>query len=91
MDAAFNMVARDEMFGESSAFSLEKLNRYHQVVLNGLGESNNGQIRVGALRQHRVEVGPYLAPPPDACAPLIEQFCAWLNADDKPSQEAGRL
>lgn len=87
MAAAFNMVARDEMFGSSPAFSLESLNRYHQVVLNGLGERNNGQIRVGALREHSVEVGPYLAPPPAACVPLMEQFCTWLNTDDKPSHE----
>lgn len=87
MVEAFNMVARDEIFGGAPALSLETLNRYHKVVLNGLGESSNGKAPVGALREHRVEVGRYLAPPPDACEALIEQFCDWLNTDDKPSNE----
>lgn len=87
MADAFNMVARDEIFGGAPPLSLETLNRYHKVVLNGLGDSSNGKVPVGALREHRVEVGRYLAPPPDACQTLIEQFCAWLNTDDRPSDE----
>ena len=82
---AFNMVARDEMFGGPSLFSLEKLNRYHELVMNGLGESNGEQIQVGALRKHGAKVGPYLAPPPEAIEPLIKQYCDWLNADEEAS------
>lgn len=87
MVEAFNMVARDEIFGSAPPLSLERLNRYHKVVLNGLGEGSNGKAAVGALREHRVEVGRYLAPPPEACETLVEQFCDWLNTDDKPSDE----
>ena len=85
MADAYNMVARDEMFGGSPPFSLEKLNRYHQLVLNGLGENNGRQVRVGAMREHRVEVGRYLAPPPEDCETLVEQYCEWLNSDEEAS------
>ncbi len=84
MVEAYNMVARDEIFGGSQPFSLEKLNRYHQLVLNGLGENNGRrQIRVGAMRDHRSEIGTYLAPPPEDCEHLMAQYCAWLNTDDE--------
>ena len=42
---AFNLVARDEMYGGSPPFSLERLNRYHQLVVNGLADSNGREAR----------------------------------------------
>ena len=85
MAEAYNMVARDEMFGGSPQFSPDKLNRYHQLVLSGLGENNGRQVPVGAMREHRVEVGRYLAPPPEDCETLVEQYCEWLNSDEAAS------
>lgn len=87
MVEAFNTVARDEMFGGPSLFSLEKLNRYHELVMNGLGDSNGGQNQMGALRKHRVEVGSYLPPAPEAIEPLIKQYCDWLNAEEEASHD----
>ena len=83
MAQAYNMVARDEMFGGPSPFSLEKLNRYHALVMDGLVENSGGQSQVGALRDHRVETGTYVAPAPDAVKPLIKQYCDWLNTEDE--------
>ncbi len=85
LSEAYNMAARDEMFGGSPPFSIEKLNRFHQLVLNGLGENSERQMRVGALREQRTSVGRYLTPPPEDCEALLSQYCAWLNSDDEPA------
>ena len=75
----FNAVQRDTMSGEPPPFSLELLNRYHRMILQRL---NTGDVQGGAIRSHNVEVGRYLAPPPDDCELLLRQFCDWLNADE---------
>ena len=75
----FNAVQRDTMSGEPPPFSLELLNRYHRMILQRL---NTGDVQGGAIRSHNVEIGRYLAPPPDDCELLLRQFCDWLNADE---------
>ena len=51
---AFNLVARDEMYAGSPPFSLEQLNRYHQLVVNGLADSNGREARARTLPRARL-------------------------------------
>lgn len=83
MAQAYNMAARGEIYGGSPAFSVEKLNRYHDLVMSGLVGEQDQQLRVGALRDQPAQVGRYLAPPPEACAALMAQYCDWLNSQDE--------
>jgi len=76
MVAAYDTVALDTIAAESCSFSIALLNRYHQLVLDGL---ETDETVAGQLRSHNVTAGHYLAPPPDDCGILLEQFCEWLN------------
>lgn len=76
MISANTAVALDAVAGESPAFTVDLLNHYHRLVLDGL---ETDEARAGQLRMHNVTVGRYLAPPPDDCGILLEQFCEWLN------------
>lgn len=76
---AFNTVVQDE--GANKMFSPELLNSYHRIVLHNLADSLAGDVVIGGLRAHRVEVGRYLAAPPEDCARLIDNYCDWLNHD----------
>ena len=75
---AFNAIAQDEIQG---AFSPELLNSYHKIVLDNLTDSLAEDVVIGGLRTHRVEVGRYLAAPPEDCARLIDNYCDWLNQE----------
>ena len=90
MVEVYNMVARDELFGDSPAFSPKQLNRYHRLVLHGLGEISGSEINAGALRQRHAEVGQYLAPDPADCERLVQAFCDWLNDEDDNSDIVNR-
>ena len=79
MISAYTAVALDTVPGESPAFSVDLLNHYHGLVLDGL---ETDEVRAGQLRMHNVTVGRYLAPPPDDCELLIAQYCDWLNTDE---------
>ena len=81
MLAAFVNVAMDSFSDEPPPFSLQLLNRYHRLVMQGLDEPEKHQIHIGELRIRNVEVGRYLTPPADDCEYLLEQFCHWLNDD----------
>ncbi len=76
---AFNTVVQDE--GANKMFSPDLLNSYHRIVLHNLADSLAGDVVIGGLRAHRVEVGRYLAAPPEDCARLIDNYCDWLNHD----------
>ena len=78
---AFNTIARDEIQGTNKMFSLELLNSYHKIVLDNLDDSLAEGVVIGSLRTHRVEVGRYLAAPPQACARLMNDYCDWLNQE----------
>ena len=80
---AFNLVARDEMFAGSPPFSLEHLNRYHQLVVNGLAASNGREARARTHQERVVAVENYCPPPPAERERLMAQFCAWLNEEDE--------
>jgi len=80
MVSAYASVALDTAPGESPEFSVDLLNRYHQLVLDGL---ETDEAPAGKLRSHKVTVGRYLPPPPDDCGILLEQYCDWLN-DEEP-------
>ena len=79
MVAAYDSVALDTIAAESCSFSIAVLNRYHQLVLDGLEAD---ETVAGQLRSHSVTVGRYLAPRPDDCGILLEQFCEWLNQEE---------
>ncbi len=81
MVAALNQVAREMAAGDSATYSLSRLNDWHMLVLDGLGDDT---VSAGEIRQHRVTVGRYLAAPPWELEQLLDQFCAWLN-DDEPA------
>ena len=78
---AFNTIARDEIQGINKMFSRDLLNSYHKIVLNNLDDSLAEGVVIGGLRTHRVEVGRYLAAPPEDCARLIDHYCDWLNQE----------
>ena len=86
MIGAYIVMQQEISSGAPPPFSLEVLNQYHRLVLDGLQPTHEGVFAVGALRSHNVEVGPYLAPPPDDCEILLRQFCAWLNDDTVSSR-----
>lgn len=79
MDEAFDVVAQDIISGDAQ-FSIESFNRYHRIILKGLAD----EASLGKIRTYNVEVGTYLAPPPDDCELLLRQFCEWLNDDSVP-------
>ena len=81
MVKAFNQVRDDEIAGAAPAFSVELLNSYHRLVLDNLADSLAEDVVIGGLRTHRVEVGRYLAAPPEDCARLMNNYCDWLNQD----------
>ena len=78
---AFNTIARGEIQGINKMFSLELLNSYHKIILDRLDDSLAEGVVIGGLRAHRVEVGRYLAAPPEDCARLINYYCDWLNQE----------
>ena len=78
---AFNTIAQDEIQGANKMFSPELLNSYHKIALDNLADSLAEDVAIGGLRGHRVEVGRYLAPPPEDCARLISDYCDWLNQE----------
>lgn len=80
MIAAFAVVAQDVISGDAT-FSPDSLNRYHRAVLKDLAD----EASLGVIRAYSVEVGAYLAPPPEDCKLLLAQYCAWLNDDSVPS------
>lgn len=79
MVSAYTAVSLDTEAEESPAFSIELLNKYHSLVLDGL---ETDEARAGQMRMHNVTVGRYLAPPPDDSEVLLEQFCDWLNTPE---------
>lgn len=81
MVKAFNQVRDDEITGAAPAFSVKLLNSYHRLVLDNLADSLAEDVVIGGLRTHRVEVGRYLAAPPEDCARLMNNYCDWLNQD----------
>ncbi|MCY4061130.1 MAG: Fic family protein [Chloroflexi bacterium] len=83
MIAAYTAVALDAVPGESPAYSVDLLNHYHGLVLDGL---ETDEARAGQLRMHNVTVGRYLAPPPDDCELLLAQYCDWLNTEEPVSK-----
>lgn len=78
---AFNTIAQDEIQGANTMFSPELLNSYHKIVLDNLADSLAEDVVIGGLRTHRVEVGRYLAAPPEDCARLMSDYCDWLNQE----------
>lgn len=78
---AFNTIAQDEIRGANTMFSPELLNSYHKIVLDNLADSLAEDVVIGGLRTHRVEVGRYLAAPPEDCARLMSDYCDWLNQE----------
>lgn len=82
MIEAFALVAQDVISGDAT-ISLETLNRYQRIILKGLADEES----LGKIRAHKVEVGAYLAPPPEDCELLLEQFSAWLHDDNAPALE----
>lgn len=80
--AAYAAVTLDVVSTEMPPFSLELLNRYHELVMDELVADKGNPVTAGELRAHNVEVGRYLAPAPDDCGILLEKFCVWLNADE---------
>lgn len=78
---AFNTIARDEIQGTHKMYSPELLNSYHKIVLDNLADSLAEDVVIGGIRTRRVEVGRYLAAPPEDCARLIDNYCDWLNQD----------
>lgn len=78
---AFNTIAQDEIQGANKMFSPELLNSYHKIALDNLADSLAEDVAIGGLRGHRVEVGRYLAPPPEDCARLMSDYCDWLNQE----------
>lgn len=78
---AFNTIADDEIRGNDQMFSLGLLNHYHKLVLENLESILPEETTVGELRAHRVEVGSYLAAPPEDCERLMAAYCDWLNEE----------
>lgn len=79
MVEAFNVVFDDHFRDDLADFSVELLHSYHRLILKDLGHTMSDVIEIGAFRHHRVEVGRYLAAPPEDCAHLMLQYCDWLN------------
>ena len=87
MVRAINGVGRQEIGGSDTAFSIEVLNSYHELVLENLDEILDEDVVVGDLRTDRRVVGhQYLAAPPEDCGKLLASLCNWLNQiEDVPA------
>ena len=83
MLSAYTAVALETDPSESPSFSMDLLNHYHQLVMEGL---ETDDTPAGQLRSHNVTVGRYLAPPADDCGLLLEQFCEWINTEEPVSK-----
>ena len=81
MVEAFNIVFADHFSGEVADFSLDLLHSYHRLILKDLGQTLSDVVEIGAFRRYRVEVGRYLAAPPEECFRLMRQYCDWLNEE----------
>ena len=87
MVAAFAAVALDAAPSKAPPFSLDLLHGYHKIVIGDLGANEESPVAAGELRTHNVEVGRYLAPPPDDCGIFLEQYCEWLNVNEALPEE----
>ena len=83
MLAAYLAVIADAAPITAPRFSIDLLNHYHQLVMDGF---ETDDAPVGEIRSHSVTVGRYLAPPADDCAILLENFCDWLNEEEQVSE-----
>ncbi len=81
MIEAYAAVNDERRGDEQPLFSLEWLHRYHRLIMRGL---TSAEVKAGALREHSVTVGRYLAPPAEDCESLLDEFCAWLNSEAEP-------
>ncbi len=87
---AINEVIQELSSGDDTRFSVEKLNRYHSIVMRDSGSQNCDQHEIGAIRQRGVVVGRYGAAPADDCPHLLSRFCDWLNEPYTPSGHVQR-
>ncbi|MDE2857122.1 MAG: Fic family protein [Chloroflexota bacterium] len=76
--AAINEVVQELSSGDAS-FSVEKLNRYHSIVMRNISSQNCDEHEIGAIRQRGVVVGRYGAAPAHECPHLLGKLCDWLN------------
>ncbi len=83
MLAAYEAVTADAPPINAPKFSVDLLNHYHQLAMDGL---ETDDAPVGEIRSHSVTVGRYLAPPADDCLMLLEKFCDWLNQEEQVSK-----
>ena len=78
---AINAVGERTLSGDVARFSLDRLNRWHSMILADLAEVTDDAVIVGGLRKHNVVVGRYIGAPPGECERMVEEFCDWLNDD----------
>ena len=78
---AINAVGERTLSDDVARFSLDRLNRWHSMILADLAEVTDDAVIVGGLRKHNVVVGRYIGAPPGECERMVEEFCDWLNDD----------
>jgi len=81
MVEAFNIVFDDHFKGEVADFTLELFHNDHRLILRDLEHTVSDVVEIGAFRRYKVEVGRYLAAPPEECVRLMRQYCDWLNEE----------
>lgn len=76
---AINEVVQEFPNSGGVSFSIEKLNRYHSLVMRNTGSRNCEKYEIGAIRQRGVVVGRYGGAPANECPRLLGKLCDWLN------------
>ncbi len=75
--AACDKIATDILIRNRADISVEKINNYNKLVLDGL--SLDESIIPGQVRDYSVGVGGYRAAPAEDCEYLLNKLCSWLN------------
>jgi Fic family protein len=75
--AACDKIATDILIQNKADISVEKINNYNKLVLDGL--SLDESIIPGQVRDYSVGVGGYRAAPAEDCEYLLQKLCLWLN------------
>ena len=83
MARAFAVIEADIANDNLLSYALAQLQRWHELVMDGLGGEADESVAVGAFRKHNVTVGRYLAPNPQDAASFMREYCQWANCAEQ--------
>ncbi len=76
---ACNQIARDLLANPAVTLDRERIGHFNGLVLRGLEVEEH--VIPGEVREYQVGVLNYRGAPWEACKPLLDRLCDWLNRD----------